>query len=273
MAPGEHTLTGGPDAHHNPPMGFIVAASVLLAGIAGSVRLLAAPDRFADGSAALIAISLMLASAVVAVGLVLVRGRWARRLGLGLIVGQLVLALVLELNPAGWVALTASAVSLALLLGPWLDGFLRQLPVAEPLPPASMLLAIGLVFVPAGLGLSVPAGPRASHWVAAGMALVVAWGYSRALAAGLWGARLAVPAALATAAFQSPPAGAALLVALGAGTLALAWSPGGTQAVRPLIPAARGITVPPELVPPGLLAEAGYDDRGRPRKKPDDVPN
>ncbi|NNF11245.1 MAG: hypothetical protein HKN74_13275 [Acidimicrobiia bacterium] len=254
-------------------MGFIVAASVLVAGIATSVRLLVSPDALADGSAALVAISVMVASAVSVVGLVMVRARWARRLGLGLMAGQLALALTLEFSIAGWVALGATATCLMLLLGPWLDGFLRRLPAADPLPPASMMLAIALVFVPAGAGVSAPAGPRAMHWVAAGAALLVAWGYARAVSAGLWGARLAVPAALVAAAVQSPPGGAVVLVVLGGALAVLAWLPGSAQAVRPLIPSAPGVAVPPELVPPELLAKAGYDERGRPRKKPGDVPN
>ncbi len=248
-------------------MGFIASGSVLLAGMVWGLRLIIDPGPFDEGSAALLATSIVIASATTTLGLVLARGQWARRLGLGILGAELLLAIAMDVGVWGGLTLLATSLSITLLAGPWLDGFLRRLPPAEPLPVPAMTLALGLLFVPAVLGVSAPGGVGALHWLAGLAALMTAWAFSRALPAGLWSARLLVPVLLAAAgAFTTAPGMIGVLAAAGAVGV-LAWLPASAHAVRPLIAAAGGVAVPPELVPPDLLARAGYDDRGRPIRR------
>ena len=245
-------------------MGFGAAGLLLLAGALWGLRLIFDPEPLADGAGALVAITMIVAAAVAALGLVLSRGRWARRFGLAVVAAQLALGVALEATVFGWVALAATAGALVLLGGPWLDSFLRQLPPADPPPAAAVALALGLVAVPGFLGLSAPGGVAWTHWAAALGALLTGWAFSRALPVGLWSGRLLVPVLVLGAGLQSPPAGLVGLALLALAIGALAWSPAATRAVHPLVPRAEGVAIPPQLVPSDLLARAGYDERGRP---------
>jgi len=247
-------------------MGFIASASVLVAGFVWGMRLINAPAPFDDGSAALLGISLVVGAAVATLGLVLARGRWARRLALGLLAVQVGLAAVMELSGWGIVALVATAVSIVLVAGPWLDGFLRRLPPAEPIPPAAMALGLGLVVVPGILAATSPGGVEVVHWAAAFTALATAWAFARALRIGLWSARVVVPVLLVAAGVASTLVGGLAAVAMAVSIAALAWSAPVNRAVTPLLARADGVAVPPQLVSSELLARAGYDDRGRPSR-------
>lgn len=244
--------------------GFLAAGFVLGSGALWGVRLILQPHPFADGPAALLAISLVVGGAVAALGLVLSRGRWARVVGSTAVAAQLSLAVVLDATIFGWVAVAATATTFVLLGGPWLDTFLRRLPPADPPPLPAVLLALGFVALPGILGVSAPGGTSGAHWIAAMAALLVGWAFARALGVGLWGARLVVPPLLVLAALQSPVGGAVLLVVCAVGVAVLAWSPPVGRAVHPLVARADGVAVPPQLVPSDLLAQAGYDERGRP---------
>ena len=251
-------------------MGFIASGSVVVAGAIWGLRLILSPGRFADGSGALVAVSIVLISAVAGLGLVLSRGRWARHLAFGILGAQAALAAFLDLSPFGWIGLAATGIAVVLVAGPWLDGFLRRLPPSDPPPLPAVILALLLLGVAGALGLAAPSGPPAIHWLAAAVSLATAWAFARAIPVGLWSARLVVPVLLIAAATQSPPAGLGLVLVIAVLVAGLAWSPQSARAVNPLVPRADGVAVPPELVPADLLAQAGYDDRGRPlpRKKP-----
>ncbi len=245
-------------------MGFIAASSVLLAGSLWGLRLIAASEPFADGSGALLAVSMVITSAVASLGLVLARGRWARRLALAILATQVGLAMVMDLDAWGAITLAVTALSIGLVAGPWLDDFLRRLPPAEPLPAGAMALALGLVVGPGLLALSSPGGVEVMHWAAGLASLVTAWAFTRALRLGLWSARVAVPVLLVGAALVSTLPGMLVALAMAVTSAALAWSSPVNLAVTPLLTRAQGVAVPPELVPPDLLAGAGYDERGRP---------
>ncbi|NNC92013.1 MAG: hypothetical protein HKN80_05940, partial [Acidimicrobiia bacterium] len=103
-----------------------------------------------------------------------------------------------------------------------------------------------------------------AHWVAGVVALATGWAFARALRVGLWSARVLVPTALIGAAVASSIPGLLVGLALAMTCIALAWSNPVNRAVTPLLATAPGVAIPPELVPPDLLARAGYDDRGRP---------
>lgn len=245
-------------------MGFLAAGFVLATGAVWGGRLIIDPAPISDGSAALIAISVVVGAATAALGLVLSRGRWARRVSIGVLAVQLGLTVLLDPAPIGWAALAVTGVALILVAGPWLDGFLRLLPPADPPPLPAVVLALAFVALPGLLGIAAPGGVGAGHWLAALVALATGWAFSRALSVGLWSARLAVPALLVVAALDSPPGGAVVLVAGAVGMAALAWSAPVRRAIHPLVPRADGVAVPPQLVPSDLLEQAGYDERGRP---------
>lgn len=247
--------------------GFTAAGALLASGAVWGLRLIFDSAPLADDSGALVAISVVIAAAVGALGMVLARGRWARVLGLVVVLAQLVLGAGLDATPLGWAALGVTGITLVLLGGPWLDGFLRQLPRADPPPMPAVVLALVLVAVPAALGLSAPGGVGWAHWVGALVALVTGWAFSRALSVGLWSARVLVPVGLLGAALQSPPAGSIGLAAGAVALAVLAWVPAVARAVHPLVSRVDGVAVPPQLVPSDLLARAGYDERGRPRKQ------
>ena len=170
----------------------------------------------------------------------------------------------MDLGGWGIVALAATTVSIVLVAGPWLDDFLRRLPPAEPIPPAAMALALGLVLVPGALAVSSPGGVEAMHWVAGKVPVVTAWAFARALRTGLWSARLVVPVLLIAAGLSSTVVGTVVALALAITAAALAWSAPVNRAVTPLVARADGVAVPPQLVSPELLARAGFDERGRP---------
>jgi len=247
-------------------MGFIASASVLVAGFVWGLRLINAAAPFDGGSGALLGVSLVVAAAVATLGLVVARGRWARRMALGLLAVQAGLAVAMDLAGWGILALAATAASIVLVAGPWLDRFLRRLPPAEPIPPAAMALGLGLVVVPGILAVTSPGGVEEVHWAAALFSLVTAWAFARALRVGLWSARVVVPLLLIAAAAASTLVGALVAVAMAVSAAALAWSAPVNRAVTPLLARADGVAVPPQLVPPELLARAGYDDRGRPAR-------
>ncbi len=214
------------------------------------------------------AVSVVIAAATACLGLVLARGRWARWLAAGVLVGQFALAVIMGLDVWTGIALSVTVVTGGFVAGPWLDAFLRQLPPADPLPGAAVALAIVLLFVPAALATAAPGGVGLLHWVAGLGALITGWAFARALVVGLWSARVLIPLLIVGAAFDSPTAGTVGAVAVAGVVAALAWMPGTARAVSPLVSAATGVAVPPELVPADLLARAGYDDRGRPVRRP-----
>lgn len=248
-------------------MGFVSASSLVASGAIWAVRLILAPGPFAASSGTLLGLDLLVVSVAAAGGMVMSRGRWARNLGWLVVVAELVLAAVMDLDAWGWVALGATLATVVLLSGPWLSGFLRQLPPAEAPPLAAVFLALGLLVIPGVVAVSAPAGLEPIHWTAAGVSTICAWSYSRAHQLGLWAARMLVPLLLFLASASLSPPGWGVLIAGGLVVLALAWSRPASQAIYALVPTTTGVAVPPELVPAEVLAAAGYDERGRKREE------
>lgn len=248
-------------------MGFVIAGSLLVTGAAWALRLIFAPDLFATSSGVTLGLTLLLGSATAGAGMVVSRGRWARNLGWFLVAVELVLSMTMDLDAWGVVALVLTLGAVVLLAGPWLADFLRKLAPAAAPANAAVFLALGLLFTPGLVAVAAPAGMKPIHWLAAAGGLIGSWMYSRALPPGLWAARTLIPVLMAVAALFSAPAGAALLAAGAVGVLVLAWSAPAALAVYSLVPTAAGVAVPPELVPPELLAAAGYDERGRKREE------
>lgn len=244
---------------------FLVAAVVMIAAAAAGLRLIVDPAPLAEGAGALIGLDVILLGAVASLGMLLSRGRWSRNLAAVLIGFLFVMAAITDSDPSGIAVLALAALATLLVAGPLLTNWLRRLTPADSPPAEATALAIWLLAIPAVTGLAAPSGPGPLHWGAAIVGVLTGWLYSRASWAGLWSARLAVPAILIAAAFDSPIGGAAALVAAAVATAVLAWRSAAAVAVAQVAPTrVEGAAVPPEMVDPEVLRAAGLDERGRP---------
>lgn len=214
---------------------YLIAAATVLTPAAWAIHLAIDPDPFAADSAAVIAAGLAVFGLIAAAGLLLARGQWTRRLAFGVVIASLLLAVVT--GPGAWyyIGLALGAAALAGLSGPWLKGWIRQLPGASGPPPAAMTLALGsLALVPA-VGVASPSGLEAAHGVLGGAGLLLGWAYSRAQLWALWALRLALPVVAIPALFVSPWPGAVLLGLVVGALTVLAWTKDARLAVDPLL--------------------------------------
>ena len=224
---------------------------------------------FGDGhlsgaAASLVALDVMLLTLVAVVGLLLVRSRWARYLGTGVLLGELALVPALERGAGTIVVAALAAVSLVIVGGPWLAKSLQHHPAAGGPPLPAVVLLIGLLTLPTIAGLASPGGVEPGHIILAVAGPVMAWWLGRAHQTGLWAARFGLPIAAAGAAVASPLLGAIAIVIVAAALTVLAWRRDIHIAVSPLAPLPGGsYRIPPELAPPEILGAAGLDDRGR----------
>jgi hypothetical protein len=215
-------------------MPFLIAALVMASGLAWTAHLVVSPDPFAADSALAIAIGTLALSIGAMAGLLLGRGRWTRYFAIGLIVAELLIAVVAELG--GWLvaAVILSGLSLAGLSGPWFKGWLRERPAAGTPGVKPIGLAIGAFAVVPLVGVAAPAGLEPAHGLAGALGILLSWGYSKGGQWALWALRLAMPVSLLLGAFFSPLGGGILLSALGALLTYLAWSKEARLAVDPL---------------------------------------
>jgi hypothetical protein len=232
----------------------LIAALVFLSAAVWSLHLAVAPDPFAPSSAAVIAIGLVILALISLTGLLLVRARWAKYLATALVASTAILAIVLEPGPWYVAGLVLSALTIAGLAGPWLDGWVRRFPSADgPGPRAVLLVLLTLGLVPA-VGIASPAGLEVPHGVLGGAGVLFAWAYTRTQVWSLWAMRLALPVLAVGAVLVSPWGGRVLLIALVGAVVALAWSNEAARAVQPLLdrlPGPRVASPPGEDLTPG----------------------
>lgn len=216
-----------------------------------------------EASVILIGTSLWAGTATAVVGLLISRGRWARRLGAAVVLSHALLALIAEVD--GWWAAAAilSAGTAVAVGGPWLNGLIRQRPSASGPPPRAVLVPLVLMGAPFALGVTAGEGPAV---LAVGStALVSTFWFSRALPGALLVVRVVWPLlALGLAWPLGMPAGVVAAV-LATVVLFLAWDSSVTTAVHPLVERGSVVRIPPELAPKEILDAADLDDRGRPR--------
>ncbi|MCP4967779.1 MAG: hypothetical protein GY926_21415 [bacterium] len=214
-------------------MPFVVAALVMGAGLAWTIHLVVSPEPWAVDSAMAIAIGTLVLSIVAMTALLLGRGRWTRPFAAGLVVLEMMIAIVATFD--GWLitALVLSGLSLAGLGGPWFKGWLRERPAAGAPGPAPISLAIGSFAVVPLVGIASPAGLDPAHGIAGALGILFSWGYMKGGTWALHSLRFAMPLAMLAAAISSPPAGAALLIAAGAALTYLAWTQDARLAVDP----------------------------------------
>ncbi len=245
-----------------PPL--IVAAASVAAAFWWSVHLALDPAPIATAPAVVLALSSSIGAVVLTIGLLISRARWAKPTAIALAAAGLAVAMAAPIDAGTVVGAMLSGVALAGALGPWLTTWLRRLPSAEA-PPRSAALAVASAgLLPALVAVVRFRGMGAADAALAGVAALTALGLLRASTIALWLARLVVPATGIAAGIAAGLPTGPILTAAGAAAAWPAWRSEVGLSVRPILPSSGNVSVPPELADPGLLAAAGYDDRGRP---------
>ncbi len=217
-----------------PRSPYVVAALVVISGIATALHLADEPGPFDPSSLLVITLGIVIFTLVTCAGLLLARGRWSRRLGTLVVVGNLTLVAIVPPGPWAVVAVVTGIGALVGLLGRWLDGWVRPRPSAIGPDPKAVLILLGLLgFVPL-MGLASPAGLTPGHGLLGAAALLLAWGYGKAQIWALWAMRVALPLVAIPAVASSPPAGAVAIVVLTGAVVWLAWSRQALLSVQPL---------------------------------------
>jgi hypothetical protein len=214
---------------------YVIVAGIVAASIAWTIHLGGEPDPLAIDSALSIAVGLVVFSVIDAAGLLLSRGRWARRLGFVLTASGAALFVLTELTVMSLAALALSGLSLLGLAGPWLDGWIRKRPAAGGPGVKPLGVVFGLLALIPLAGAVTPSGMTPWHGLIGGAGVLLAWSYSKAQVWALWAVRLALGVVALPAIVNSPPAGALLLAAAVTTTVAFAWFRESLIAVAPLL--------------------------------------
>lgn len=222
-------------------MPFVIAATVMATGLAWTVHLIVAPDPWPVDSALAIAIGALVLSIVAMAGLLLGRGRWTRFFAIGVVIAEMLIAVVARYE--GWLiaGLVLGGLSLAGLGGPWFKGWLRERPAAGSPGIKPIALAIGAFAVVPAVGIAAPDGLEAAHGVAGALGILFSWGYMKGGTWALLSLRFVMPVAMLAAAIASPGEMVAFLIAVGAALTYLAWTEEARLAVDPMpeLPAPR----------------------------------
>ncbi len=252
------------DARHNVPMDrppIFAPAALLAAASAWTIALAFGEPTIGTQAAAVASIDLLVVSVTAIVAMVVGRSRWSRRFALVIVAAMVLPALTMQISNNWIIALLLSGLALTALSGPSLDRWLR--PPAPGSPPSkATVLPLILLLLPVVVALAVQSPLSVAAWVVIVGAPLVAWAYSRGSTAGLWAARILVPAAILATLPGRPWWSAVLLVPACAGVVLPAWSSDAARAVQPV--EGRAVPMPAELTPPEVLAAAGLDERGRP---------
>lgn len=230
-----------------------------------AVRLVTGPGPWTADAAALLAVDLLVLTAVALAGMLVAGGRWARRLALAVVGAGAAVAVALPADGLWTVALAFSAGAVVGLAGRGMKGVVRERPAAAGPPTAAVVLPLLLLTVPGLVGASRPDGLGPADWTAAAVAAVTAGVYAKAAPGALLLPRVVAPAALVVAGILGGLPGGAVVAVAGAAVAAVAWTPAARVAVRPLVEAGSRVPVPAELTPSEILDAAGLDERGRPR--------
>lgn len=240
-----------------------LAATTLLAALAWTVALVLEGAPWAPAPVFLIGVGLLATATVATVGMVVVGGRWAHRLGLAAVAMTVVVAIARPIDPMWLVATVTSAAALLALLSPAVTTTIRTLPSASGPPPRAIAPALILVVTPAIIGF---VGNEATPWALLVVGLTApnaAFLYSRVIPGGLLVIRMLWPAmALALTPLLGWVAGVvtatiAILVAV------TAWDTAVKASYHPPREVGTTFPIPPELAPPEVLDAAQIDEHGK----------
>ncbi|HEX2368091.1 MAG TPA: hypothetical protein VHM94_02535 [Acidimicrobiia bacterium] len=214
---------------------LFVAASLGVSTLLWALRL-ALPGTFIpQQSAVLLALDLLVVTTVSISGLLVAHGRWARRLGWVALGMHGIAAAITQPDPLWWVGLAGSGIAAVAWAGPWLRGWVRLFPAATGPPARAVLLALGLLLLPAVVALTNPSGPGWQGWLLAAGSLLLAALYARAVMPMLWVLRLGLIPLAVPAVIVAPLWGAVVLAAAVMVLAGLAWSADARLAVAPLV--------------------------------------
>jgi len=242
----------------------LFAASTLLAALAWTAALMVEGDPLQPAGALLVGLGLLATATVSTIGMVVVGGRWAYRLGLASLALDVVVAGIREIDLA-WVAGTiTTGLSLMVMLSPTVTSGIRKLPAAAGPPPRAVLPPLLLLVTPAALGL-VGRDARAWALLVVGIsAPVAAFLFSRVLPGGLVSIRVVWP----LLAIALSPAlgwlGGGTAVVIAVVVAVLAWDRSVKASYHPPREVGSTFPIPPELAPKEVLDAARIDDKGRP---------
>jgi hypothetical protein len=211
----------------------LATAALGVAGAATSVLLASGDDDFAPSSAAVIAFGVVMFTLIAMVGVLLVRGRWARVLAIVVVLADLALVAVVGVADWALVAAAAALVALGGLVSRPVDGWLRQHPPPDGPDGRAVALALGLLALVPAVGLAAPDGLSTAHGVLGSAGVILAWAYSQAQPWAIWAIRLALPVLTVPAVMAEPWPGGLGLALLVAVLVALAWTPQAYAATAP----------------------------------------
>lgn len=244
---------------------LFTAVSFFASSALWAVRLVTGPGPWTADAAALIAVDLLVLTAVALAGMLVAGGRWARRLAVAVAGAGAALAVALPADGLWTAALAFSAGAVVGLVGTGMKGVVRERPAAAGPPTAAVVLPLVLLTVPGLVGTSRPDGLGSADWTVAAVAVLTAGVYAKAAPGALLLSRVVAPVALVAGGILGGLPGGAVAVAAGVAVAAVAWTPAVRVAVRPLVEPGSRVLIPAELTPAEILDAAGLDERGRPR--------
>lgn len=241
----------------------LLAATTLLAALVWTVALIVDGGPFEGAAALLIGVGLLGPATVSTVGMVVVGGRWAHRLGLVSVLTTLPLAVLRDVDLVWWAGIVSTVIASSALLSPAVTSSIRKLPAASGPPPRAIAPALILLVAPAILGF---AGDDASPWALLLVGLSApnaAFLYSRVLPGGLVAIRLIWPLmTLAVTPWLGWVAGLTSAgVALAVGITS--WHSSVKASYHPPREIGTSYRIPPELAPKEVLEAAEIDEQGR----------
>jgi hypothetical protein len=244
---------------------FAAASTILVASLLWAIALALDPTPLGSAPASLLSVGLVVDSTVAMVGMIVVGGRWAHRLGGAVALMTAAVAVIRPVDTIWALGVAATAVSVIALASPGLTRGIRKLPTATGPPPRVVAVPLLLLVVPCLLGLT---GVDATVWALFAVGLsgpVAAFAYSRVVPGGLLAVRLLWPAlALGLAPLLGLVCGV-ISVVLAIVVLTLSWHPLVKTSFHPPQETGSTFPVPPELIPKDVLDAAEIDDKGRPR--------
>ncbi|MFZ0014976.1 MAG: hypothetical protein WAL25_12775, partial [Acidimicrobiia bacterium] len=233
--------------------------------LAWIVALMIQPSPLEPVPALLTGLGLLGMSTVATVGMIVVHGRWAHRLGVLTMAFTMVLAVIRPIDFIWFIALALSTAAIVALLSPPVMGGIRRLPSASGPPPRAVTPPLLLLMAPVLLGL---VGNGAQPWALLVVGLSapsVALLYSRVVPGGLLGIRLIWPLlALGLTPWMGWLAGS-VSAALAIAVAATSWHQSVRASYHPPQEAGTTFAIPPELAPTEILDAAQIDERGRPK--------
>lgn len=243
----------------------LLAATTLFSALMWTLALIADGGPFSGASVLLIGLGLLLTATVATVGMIVVGGRWAHRLGLASLGLTIPVALIRDVDPLWVLAITATATAVAGLLSPTLTATIRTLPSASGPPPRAVAPALILLVAPALLGL---AGIDSSAWallVVGVTAPTAGFVYSRVLPGGLLTVRLIWPILTLALSPLLGWAGGLTAAALAVAVATSAWGASVSASYHPPREVGTTFPIPPELAPREVLEAAEIDEKGHRR--------